>query len=43
MRLALDINKCHFFNPENEQRLVLIEEEDRPVKKQPKKEEVKAE
>ena len=42
MRLALDMNKCHFFNPENEQRLVLIEE-DRPVRKQAKKEEVKAE
>lgn len=42
MRLALDMNKCHFFNPEDEQRLVLIEE-DRPVRKQAKKEEVKAE
>ena len=37
MKLALDMNKCHFFNPENEQRLLLIED-DRPVKKAPKKE-----
>ena len=42
MKLALDMNKCHFFNPEDEQRLVLIED-DRPVKKAPKKEEVKEE
>jgi hypothetical protein len=37
MKLALDMHKCHFFNPEDEQRLVLIED-DRPVKKAPKKE-----
>ena len=42
MKLALDMNKCHFFNPEDEQRLVLIED-DRPVKKAAKKEEVKEE
>ena len=40
MKLALDMNKCHFFNPEDEQRLVLIED-DRPVRKAAKKEEVK--
>lgn len=38
MKLALDMHKCHFFDPETEQRLVLIED-DRPVaKKAPKKE-----
>lgn len=42
MKLALDMNKCHFFNPEDEQRLVLIED-DRPVRKAAKKEEVKEE
>lgn len=40
MKLALDMHKCHFFNPEDEQRLILIED-DRPVKKVVKKEEVK--
>jgi len=42
MKLALDMHKCHFFNPENDQRLVLIEEDVRPAKKQPKKEDVQA-
>jgi len=36
MRLALDMNKCHFFNPEDEQRLV-FDENDRINKKVPKK------
>lgn len=47
MKLALDMNKCHFFNPEDEQRLVLIEEEyqaKKPAKKAaPVKEEAPAE
>jgi multiple sugar transport system ATP-binding protein len=32
MKLAFDMHKCHFFNPETEQRLVLLED-DIPVKK----------
>ena len=42
MKLAFDMNKSHYFNPENEQRLVLIED-DRPQKKVTKKQEEKAE
>jgi multiple sugar transport system ATP-binding protein len=32
MKLAFDMHKCHFFNPETEQRLVLLED-DLPLKK----------
>ncbi|MDO9628662.1 MAG: sn-glycerol-3-phosphate ABC transporter ATP-binding protein UgpC [Acholeplasmataceae bacterium] len=42
MKLALDMHKCHFFNPETEQRLVLLEDDNnKPVKKAPKKAEEK--
>ena len=37
MKLAFDMNKCHFFNPETEQRLVLLEDDNKPVKKVAKK------
>ena len=43
MKLALDMNKCHFFNPETEQRLVLLEDDNKPVKKVVKKAEEKTE
>lgn len=38
MKLALDMHKCHFFDPESELRLVLIEDSRPVVKKAPKKE-----
>jgi len=38
MKLALDMHKCHFFDPESELRLVLIEGSAPVVKKAPKKE-----
>ena len=38
MKLALDMHKCHFFDPESEQRLVLIEGSAPIAKKVPKKE-----
>jgi multiple sugar transport system ATP-binding protein len=44
MKLALDMHKCHFFDPESELRLVLNESSQPVVKKAPKKEtEVKVE
>jgi multiple sugar transport system ATP-binding protein len=43
MKLALDMNKCHFFNPETELRLVLLEDDNKPAKKVVKKAEEKTE
>ena len=47
MRLALDMNKVHFFDPETEQRLIIDAndeiEEEKPVKKTTKKVEEKVE
>ncbi|MBU1143698.1 MAG: sn-glycerol-3-phosphate ABC transporter ATP-binding protein UgpC [Firmicutes bacterium] len=43
MKLALDMHKCHFFNPETEQRLVLLEDDNKPAKKVVKKAEEKTE